>query len=80
MAITPTYSTRELDEVLAREGQTPAIEAVMQLIDEQVVDLQHAAGAPDLADTYTKWLLGGAQSLLTLKANLTDHIDPIIKR
>ena len=80
LAVTPAYSARELSEVLAKEGQTPAVAAVMQLIDEQVVDLQHAAGAPDLADNYTKWLLGGAQSLLALKADLDDRINPIIKR
>ena len=75
LAITPTYSPTELDEVLAKEGRTQGIAAVMQLIDEQVVDLQHAAGAPDLSEPYTKWLLGGAEAMLSLKADITERTD-----
>lgn len=75
LAITPAYSPTELTEALAKEGQTQGIAAVMQLIDEQVVDLQHAAGAPDLPDPYTKWLLGGVQSLLSLKADVEERIN-----
>ena len=80
LAVNPAFDARELDEVLLKEGQTQAVTAIFQLIDEQVIDMQHAAGGPDLNDAYTKWLLGGAQALLSLKADIKERVDPLIKR
>ena len=73
LAVAPTYGPDELNEVLAKEGKTPALAAVMQLIEEQVTDLHHAAAGPELTDAYAKWLLGGAQALLSLKADVEER-------